>query len=128
LQLADLADTGTESAAHSGRQHEARPMIQLPTITLNGTSPDSLLDDYCTAASAIRKGRDALQKAAPNARDYCQGAAGSEDWMLARNEHFARLAALDGILADLEDLAQHASNVVDAREQRRSAQAKRAAS
>jgi hypothetical protein len=81
-------------------------MLTLPTITLHGTHPRSLVDDYCTAMSAIIAAEAVLrEKAHPNARDYP-----GDTLVAAQAEHAARLLCLQGIRAELKTLATFASD------------------
>jgi len=83
--------------------------ITLPTVHLNGTSRDSLLDDYMAAMDAIRLAMKALQSAAPNARDYYVQA--GDTFCMAQNQHFVRLARLRETLDELNTLAEHVAGV-----------------
>lgn len=79
-----------------------------PTIHLNGTSANALLDQYTTAGDAVRLALEALGNAAPNGRDYYpQGPAAFEQ---ARKEHDARTAKLREVLVDLGELAEHVAD------------------
>ena len=64
--------------------------LTLPTVHLNGTSRDGLLEGYIAAMDAIRLAMKALQSAAPHPRDYYVQSNMSAH--LARDEHFTRLA------------------------------------
>ena len=80
-------------------------MVTLPSITLHGTHPRSLVDDYCVAMSAITKASSVLsQHANPNARDYP-----GDSLAAAQAEHKARLDRLQAIHAELEEIAMFAS-------------------
>jgi hypothetical protein len=83
--------------------------ITLPTVHLNGTSRDSLLDDYMAAMDAIRLAMKALQSAAPHPRDYYVQSNMSAH--LARDEHFTRLARLRETLDELNTIAEHVAGV-----------------
>lgn len=76
----------------------------IPTIHLNGTSRDSLLEGYAASVLAIRNAIVVLGYTAPNARDYYpQGAWAYQE---ALGEHRARLAKLDSVLAEIEAIAE----------------------
>ena len=83
--------------------------ITLPTVHLNGTSRDGLLEGYIAAMDAIRLARKALQSAAPHARDYYVQA--GDTFCLAQNQHFVRLARLRETLDELNTLAEHVAGV-----------------
>lgn len=72
--------------------------MMFPTIHLNGTSKEVLLDQNLKAAEAIRDAMLALQQAAPNARDYYPQ--GDQAYFKARREYEARLDLLNQVLAD----------------------------
>jgi hypothetical protein len=42
----------------------------IPTVHLNGTSGEDLLDQYGSAVEAVREAIDAVCDTGPNARDY----------------------------------------------------------
>jgi len=75
-----------------------------PTIHMNGTGREALLDQVTDAASALYKALDALSEAAPNGRDYYpQGPAAFEQ---ARTEHQSRADRLRSVLSELQALAE----------------------
>ena len=84
--------------------------VSLPTVHLNGSSRDSLLDGYMAAMDAIRLAMKALQSAAPHPRDYYVQS--NMPAHLARDEHFVRLARLRETLDELNTLAEHVSGLV----------------
>lgn len=84
-------------------------MTTLPTVHLNGTSRDGLLDGYMAAMDALRLAIQAVQAAAPNARDYYVQSNMSAH--LARDEHFTRLARLRETLDELNTIAEHVAGV-----------------
>jgi hypothetical protein len=77
--------------------------LAIPTIHVNGTSRDSLLEDFCAAIDAIHDAGRKLARATPNGRDYyTQGPAAI---LSAMAQHEARMAKLKSIAAELEDIA-----------------------
>lgn len=77
-----------------------------PTIHLNGSSAQSLTDDYVEAMRAVSDAIDKVQRhAAPNGRDYYPQGNSAIDAALA--EHRARLTKLTEVKAELEELAIH---------------------
>jgi len=84
--------------------------MTLPTIHLNGTGAQALLDGYIDAGQAVRAAIDALQAAAPNGRDYYPQGAGVIGW--ATQEHNERCAKLRAVYAELQALAEHVSDHV----------------
>lgn len=82
--------------------------LTLPTVHLNGTSRDSLLEGYIAALDALRLAMEALQAAAPNARDYYVQA--GDTFCIAQNQHFTRLARLRETLEEPNTIAEHVSS------------------
>jgi hypothetical protein len=79
-----------------------RRMI-LPIIHLNGTSRESLVDDACTARSALESAIEALCQMRPNGRDYypAPGTLGP-----ATDEHEQRIQAVRRVSDELTEWAQ----------------------
>lgn len=76
----------------------------LPTIHMNGTSPEALRDDYAEAAEAVRDALRRVQKIEFNGRDYYP-VEGS--FQKAQGEHVARLKLLQIIADELMEIAVH---------------------
>lgn len=75
-----------------------------PTIHMNGTSKNALLESYLGAMEAIRDAIEAVQDTSPHGRDYYV----QEDpdaFVGAVREHQARLKALQTVIGELEQLA-----------------------
>lgn len=90
-----------------------RPDVVAPTVHLNGTSGSDLREQLHRAHEVVRLAADALQAAAPNARDYyVQGAAA---FPRARDEHYARLRKLGEIKLELEAIAVAVCDQIDRR-------------
>jgi hypothetical protein len=88
-----------------------------PTIHMNGTAPDDLLEDAARAASAVSKAIEACQKAGPNARDYYpQGGAA---WATAREEHLSRLTRLASVMEEYSVMAEKLADEIAERSERR---------
>jgi hypothetical protein len=78
--------------------------MQIPTIHLNGTSKDSLVEGLCNASAALDAAYQELKKTAPNGRDYYpQGAKAME---AAEREHMSRLRRLDEVKKEVDELAE----------------------
>lgn len=86
-------------------------MLTKPTVHLNGTSADALVEQLSKAMVAVQHARRALAEASPNARDYYPQ--GDSAFTRARNEHNARDASLAKIAEELMEIAEH---VADARD------------
>ena len=81
-----------------------------PTIHINGTGSETLLDDYRTAVFAVRTAIDAMRYVSPNGRDYYpQGDRVIES---ASKDHWLRVERLQSVLAELEALAAHVVKAV----------------
>jgi non-ribosomal peptide synthetase component F len=94
-------------------------MPQLPTLSLHGTSPESLLEDYQRVLTAVSNAIDVLRHdACPNPRDYP-----AEAFLRAQNEHRERMERLHDMHGDLEAIAIHAADAVCAKADRQRAQA-----
>lgn len=73
-----------------------------PTIHLNGTSREALLEAVCTAGQAVDEAMTALCKAAPHGRDYYPQGAGAlaeaeathREWLAKLREVYDELMAL----------------------------------
>ena len=79
--------------------------ILLPVVHLNGTSSDDLNEQVRGARVALREAIEALQKAAPNARDYYpHGTSAIYD---AQREHQERLSKLEDVMSDLDQMMIH---------------------
>lgn len=83
------------------------PEITLPTIHLNGTSREALVDMYEAAVRALYDAAEALDMSAPNGRDYYTHAT-ADALSKASAEHRSRVARLAGIRLELEALRDHA--------------------
>lgn len=87
--------------------------MRAPTIHLNGTSGDTLRDQYLDAAAALDRAIEVMQDAAPNARDYYpQGADAFREALL---EHSERLVLIRRVMNDLDLLAEQVQNQIDQR-------------
>lgn len=76
----------------------------VPTIHLNGTSREGLLEPLEVAYSSIREMEDAFQKTVPNGRDYYPQ--GPEAYEAARKQHLDQALKLQEVRKYLEDLCQ----------------------
>jgi hypothetical protein len=76
--------------------------MTVPTIHLNGTSKQSLIDGLCDASDALNTAYEALKQTAPNGRDYYTQ--GPQALAAATDEHLDRLRRLDAIKAEIDAL------------------------
>lgn len=77
--------------------------MTLPTIHLNGTSKERLVDALCDASNALNEAYEALKQTAPNGRDYYPQ--GNDALAAATSEHMDRLRRLDAIKDEVDQLA-----------------------
>ena len=74
----------------------------VPTIHLNGTSKESLLEDLDSAFDALDVAFNKLKRTAPNGRDYYPQ--GPDALQKATDEHFDRLRKVQEVVDDLQSL------------------------
>jgi hypothetical protein len=75
-----------------------------PTVHVNGTAYEVLLEQNLNAASTVRKAIEALRQAAPNGRDYYpQGPAAIR---AAMKQHVQRVRRLQSVYDELERIAE----------------------
>lgn len=82
--------------------------LEIPTIHLNGTSADRLLEDIYYADAKISEAVEALAQTAPNGRDYYTKGNGALE--RAQSQHSARVQKLLDVKKELEQIAE----VIDA--------------
>ena len=85
-------------------------MLAVPTVHLNGTSKQELLDQLQNAFRAVREAQNVLAKAAPHGRDYYVQDADHPAMkggaiFTAQAQHHARMAKLAGVCEELEQIA-----------------------
>lgn len=78
--------------------------MMVPTIHLNGTSKERLLDALEEAYAAIHTAIEKLGETAPNGRDYYPQ--GPDALFKAQEEHFARMQKLEDVRRELQELAE----------------------
>ena len=88
--------------------------MMIPTVHLNGSSGEVLLDQYTTAAESVRQAIDKICDAGPNARDYY--VQGPDAARAAQREHEARLAALKRMRDELAAIAEGIQDQLDERD------------
>jgi hypothetical protein len=81
-----------------------------PTIHLNGTNPQDLLEDQLHMIDKLRDAIRAMEHNGPNGRDYYPQ--GSQAFQHAVEEHEQRLLVLRNVLAELETIAEHVAKHV----------------
>jgi hypothetical protein len=85
----------------------------IPTIHLNGTTDEVMLDQYTAAAHAVQKAIDAICDAGPNARDYY--VQGTDAALTAQREHEARVTSLKRVRDELAAIVEGIQDQIDAK-------------
>lgn len=68
-----------------------------PTLNINGTSADDLIQPRRDAYDALQAAIKALQQVTPNGRDYAH----NDQCVADRQAHYARIKAIHTIAAEL---------------------------
>lgn len=82
------------------------PDLIVPTVHLNGSGKDSLLEEYVTAIRALAKASASLPY--PNGRDYYPQ--GGEATRAAIEQHQRWAAALNAVRTEVEAVAEKISD------------------
>lgn len=78
--------------------------MMIPTVHLNGTSKEALVEQLCNVSNALEAVFQALRQATPNGRDYYpQGNTALEE---ALKEHFVRQNKVDALKKEIDALAE----------------------
>jgi len=88
--------------------------VLIPTVHMNGTAGEDLLDQYAGAVEAMREALDAVCEAGPNARDYY--VQGPDAALAAQREHEVRVASLKRVRNDLAAIVEGIQDQIDAKE------------
>jgi hypothetical protein len=78
--------------------------LVIPTIHLNGTPKDSLIDALCVAVNSLHQAGKDLAATAPNGRDYYPQGNGAIN--TAIDQHAARMQKLSDVIRELEVIAE----------------------
>lgn len=78
--------------------------MKVPTIHLNGTSRERLLEDLNEAYYALGQAMSVLRVVTPNGRDYYPQ--GPQAYDEALDEHLARLGKIEEVRKELETLME----------------------
>lgn len=76
--------------------------MKLPTIHLNGTSKQRLIEELMEQSEALRTVLEVLARTGPNARDYYPQGPGAFE--VADNEHTARIRKVFEVKQEVDDL------------------------
>jgi len=89
-------------------------LVLIPTVHMNGTAGEDLLDQYAGAVETLREAIDAVCDAGPNARDYY--VQGADAALAAQREHETRVAAIKRVRDDLAAIVEGIQDQIDAKE------------
>lgn len=78
--------------------------VSIPTVHLNGTSKDALVEQLRHAVEAVNRAIDAVSSAAPHGRDYYVQA-DKDAFTIAARQHAARVVKLSEVAKELETIA-----------------------
>ncbi len=84
--------------------------MEYPTVHLNGTSKQALLDQQIDAINALRVAASAMRAASPHQRDYYVKKDQAVAWARAREEHVLRLRAIDALINELTEIAKEVAD------------------
>jgi hypothetical protein len=91
--------------------------VKAPTLHLNGSAADNLIDDLANTTAALREALRKMEFAAPNARDYYPQGDGA--FRAAMVEHVARVERVRAVLTEYESIFESVADQRDARDARR---------
>lgn len=86
--------------------------LTLPTIHINGTSAEQLMEGYLDALHHVREAIAAIGRCAPNGRDYYPQ--GPAVIIAAQREHRLRVEKLEEVMHEIEAIAEHVSDLAAA--------------
>jgi hypothetical protein len=89
-----------------------------PILNINGSSPETMIDDICAALHALNEAAYVVAKTAPHPRDWQTAADGDALFAMARDQHRARLYRLGVIHAELEAIGLSIQDQAHARAKR----------
>ncbi len=78
--------------------------LAIPTVHMNGTSRDSLLEGLCEAVHALHEAGRKMAAACPNGRDHYPQGPGAIN--VALSQHEARLQKIREIVKEYETIAE----------------------
>lgn len=81
----------------------------LPTVHLNGTPRDMLVEQLCDAGNAVMEAMHKLGQASPNGRDYYPQ--GDAALRLALLQHDSRMTRLRSVYQELQAIAEAIANI-----------------
>jgi len=88
----------------AGSAHSISDKPVVPTVHLNGTDKQDLLNQLQEAIGSVEDAGKSLAKASPHLRDYYTQPKG--EWNRAQDQHEARIVKLREIVKELETIAE----------------------
>jgi hypothetical protein len=88
--------------------------LTYPTVHLNGTGKQGLLDQQLDMMRTIRKALDSLRQNFPHGRDYYTqdaGAVQGPSYQKARREQESRIERLQAVYDEIESIAEHIADL-----------------
>lgn len=79
--------------------------MRLPTIHINGTHRNNLLEGLSKVSSTLGDALYAMRRASPNARDYYPQ--GQEAFAEAASGHASRIERISSVAAEIEAMIEH---------------------
>jgi hypothetical protein len=91
-----------------------------PSIHLNGSAPETLLEGYTEALRAVRDAIEKLAATAPHGRDYYTQVAGgaSAAYYEALDEHETRMHKLADVEHEILELGRHVRGEIGKRQRK----------
>ncbi len=74
-------------------------MLAIPTVHLNGTSRNELLEQVRNAYTALQDAINVMCKAAPHGRDYYPQTSDAP-YELARTQHYNRITKIEEVMKE----------------------------
>jgi hypothetical protein len=91
-----------------------------PTVNLNGTSGEELLNQVSAVLAGLRQTQQAMSEATPHGRDYQHDASG-ESYRAARAEHINRMTQIFELIRWYEESQRNIYDQVTERAEARKA-------
>jgi hypothetical protein len=76
--------------------------IEIPVVNINGSSPETMVEDISAALSALHLAKEAVAKTAPHPRDWQTVKDGDALCRVASAHHRARMRVLDILFEELQ--------------------------
>jgi len=87
--------------------------LSVPSLHINGTGFEMLKNQYKNAYTAVSAASLALRETMPHRRDFYVQENAEHAYVMARQQHVQRLAKLESIMEELEELVGELYNQRD---------------